>query len=79
MTRQPLDDRLSEVSVPTLIIWGRHDRILDVSCTERMKLGIPNNECIVFEDVGHVPQIECPAEAAGAQRKLINRSCASSS
>ena len=39
-----LTDRLGEISMPTLVIWGRHDRVLDVSCTEAMAASIPNNK-----------------------------------
>jgi len=79
ITQRPLDDRLGEVKTPTLIVWGREDRILDVSCTELMKERIPDNSCVVFDDVGHVPMIECPAATAAAHRELISRSCVSSS
>src|SRR3546814_6382778 len=32
MRDHPLNDRLGEVRAPTLILWGRHDRLIDVSC-----------------------------------------------
>ena len=70
---RPLDDRLYDVSVPTLIIWGRNDRILDVSCTELMQDRIPDNECVIFEETGHVPMLECPARTAAVQRDFIRR------
>ena len=73
MHNHPLDDRLHEISMPTLIIWGDHDRVLDVSCTQLMKARIPTNECVVFEGVGHVPMLECPAETASAHRGFITR------
>lgn len=60
----PLNARLGEVKVPTQIIWGRHDRLLDVSCAEVQHEGIKDSELVVFEDVGHVPMIEKPAETA---------------
>jgi len=61
---RPWTDELERLTAPTLIIWGRHDRLIDVSCTEVMQARIPNNHCVVFEDVGHVPMLECPTEAA---------------
>jgi pimeloyl-ACP methyl ester carboxylesterase len=66
-----LTDRLGDVSVPTLIIWGRHDKLIDVSCTEEMAAGIPDNKVVIFEDVGHVPMIECPGETARHHISLI--------
>ena len=34
---------------------------------------IPVNQCTVFEDIGHVPMLECPAETASVQRDFISR------
>jgi abhydrolase domain-containing protein 6 len=60
----PLNDRLGEIKLPTQIIWGRHDRLLDVTCAVVQHAGIPHSELVIFEDVGHVPMIEKPAETA---------------
>lgn len=65
--QHPLTERLPEVTVPTMIIWGRHDQLIDVSCVEVLENGIPDTESVVFEDVGHVPMIEQPAKTAEAQ------------
>jgi len=70
---RPLDDQLHNVSVPTLIVWGRCDRVIDVSCTEIMKERIPQNQCIVFEKTGHVPMLECPAQTASAHQEFISQ------
>ena len=70
---QPLDDQLHEIAAPTLIIWGRHDRVIDVSCTEVMKAKIPINHCLVFEDAGHVPMLECPGQSASAHLEHLNQ------
>jgi abhydrolase domain-containing protein 6 len=60
----PLNDRLGEIKIPTQIIWGRHDKLLDVTCAVVQHEGIPHSELVVFEDVGHVPMIEKPAATA---------------
>ncbi len=60
----PLNDRLAEIKLPTQIIWGRHDRLLDVTCAVVQHQGIPHSELVIFEDVGHVPMIEKPAATA---------------
>ncbi len=66
-----LTDRLGEVSTPTLIIWGRHDRLIDVSCAEVMAASIPNNKIVIFEDAGHIPMIEKPRQSALHHLELI--------
>ncbi len=64
MLNRPLNDRLDEVKMPVQIIWGRHDRLIDVTCAEVQHQGIAGSELVIFEDVGHVPMIELPAETA---------------
>jgi pimeloyl-ACP methyl ester carboxylesterase len=71
---KPLTDRLGEVSMPTLIIWGRHDRLIDVSCAEVMAAAIPDNRVVILEDVGHVPMIESPQVTARHHLNLIANS-----
>ena len=60
----PLNDKLSRVSVPTLVVWGRHDRLVDVSCVEVLQTGIRGCESVLFEDLGHMPMVEAPIRTA---------------
>lgn len=73
---QPLNDRLASVVAPTLIMWGRQDRLIDVSCTDVMKARIPDSRCVVFEETGHVPMLERPAESAAVHLEHLNAHCA---
>lgn len=68
----PLNDELHKVTAPTLIIWGRHDRLIDVSCTDVMKARIPDNHCVVFEETGHVPMLERPIKSAAVHLEHLN-------
>jgi abhydrolase domain-containing protein 6 len=61
---RPLNARLSEVSVPTLVIWGRNDKLIHVSCVAELEAGIANCESVIFDDVGHVPMLEKPGATA---------------
>jgi len=69
---QPLNDQLHTISAPTLIIWGRHDRLIDVSCSDVLKTSIPNNHCVVFEETGHVPMLERAAESAAVHFDFLS-------
>lgn len=71
MEAKPLNDRLGEVQVPTLIIWGRHDRLIDVSCVAVLENGIANSRSHVFDHVAHVPMIEDPKATAEVQRAFL--------
>jgi pimeloyl-ACP methyl ester carboxylesterase len=67
----PLNDRLGEVKVPTLIIWGRHDRLLDVSCVPVLEAGIAGSRSHIFEHVGHVPMVEDPKATADVMKGFL--------
>jgi len=54
-------DRLPAVEQPTLIVWGRNDRIVPVGGAYRYEQLIPDSSRFVLEDTGHVPMIERPA------------------
>lgn len=67
----PLNDRLGEVTVPTLIIWGRHDRLIDVSCVTVLDAGIADSEAHIIEHVGHVPMVEDAKATAAIIRTFL--------
>jgi pimeloyl-ACP methyl ester carboxylesterase len=53
--------RLEEIEVPTLIVWGRNDRVVPVPAALSYKKRIGENaELVIFDHCGHVPQIERP-------------------
>jgi len=53
---------VAEVRVPTLIVWGRHDRWIPAADADRFASAIPAARKVVLEECGHVPQEERPAE-----------------
>jgi pimeloyl-ACP methyl ester carboxylesterase len=61
MTDPTLADRLAEVSVPTLVLWGQSDRIVDRDYGQAYAEAIPGARYQPLERVGHLPQIEDPA------------------
>lgn len=67
----PLNDQLGKVKVPTLIIWGRHDQLIDVSSVAVLEQGIAGAQSHVFEHVGHVPMVEDPKATAAVQRSFL--------
>jgi pimeloyl-ACP methyl ester carboxylesterase len=53
--------RLEEIEVPTLIVWGRNDRVVPVPAALSYKRRIGDNaELVIFDECGHVPQLERP-------------------
>jgi abhydrolase domain-containing protein 6 len=68
---QGLEHVLPQIAAPTLILWGRQDRVLDVSSLDVMRPLMPHAKTVVLEDTGHLPQVERPLQAAAHLRALI--------
>ena len=49
-------------NMPTLVVWGRDDRIVSVECGELFRGAIRGARLEVFERCGHFPHLEKPAE-----------------
>ena len=52
--------RLEEVEVPTLVVWGRQDRIVPSSDAAEWADRLRNSRTVIFDHTGHVPQLERP-------------------
>jgi pimeloyl-ACP methyl ester carboxylesterase len=55
-----VEARLSELRMPTLLVWGRHDHIFPASHAELAKDKLPRGKVVIFDDSGHTPQMEEP-------------------
>jgi pimeloyl-ACP methyl ester carboxylesterase len=53
---------LTALKVPTLVVWGRHDRLVPQPIADLYARAIPGARKVVFENSGHFPQIEEAAE-----------------
>ena len=51
-------EKLPQLIMPTLIIWGNNDRILPSSHAKVAQNNIQNSVCIILDDCGHLPQLE---------------------
>lgn len=49
---------------PTLIVWGKEDRVLDYRNGEAFQQAIPGSQLSIMEGIGHAPMIEAPEESA---------------
>jgi pimeloyl-ACP methyl ester carboxylesterase len=57
--------------VPVLIIWGRNDPMIPVSHGEEAHEVIPGSRLEVFDDVGHLPQLEAPARFVAVLERFL--------
>ena len=53
-------DRLPDVKVPTLIVWGEKDSIIPVRDADEFERLIPDSRKLVMKDTGHIPMAERP-------------------
>ena len=53
-------DRLDDVEIPTLIVWGRNDLVVPVSDALEYQRLIRDSELVIFEQCGHIPMAERP-------------------
>ncbi len=51
--------RIPEITVPTLVLWGREDRVLPVEHAERFREALPHATVRIYPKCGHHPQTEC--------------------
>jgi pimeloyl-ACP methyl ester carboxylesterase len=68
-----LTDRLGELEVPVLIVWGELDRVIPSTHAVAALTSLPTAWIEIMEGVGHVPQVE----AAPAFSTIVNRWLAS--
>ncbi len=59
-----LDTLLAGSKTATLITWGDHDRVLDVSGAEALHKVMPNSAVAIMPNIGHVPAVEAPQASA---------------
>ncbi len=64
-------DKLADV--PTLIVWGKADRLVKPENLIRWKEVFPQANVLELEDVGHFPQIEAPDEVGRVLLEHIAR------
>jgi pimeloyl-ACP methyl ester carboxylesterase len=66
-----LGDRIAQITQPTLIIWGRQDKILGVKDADRFKRTIGQSKLVWIENCGHVPHLEQPQATAAAILQFV--------
>ncbi len=63
--------KYKSIDVPTLLVWGRHDKIVPIEMAERLHRDIPGSELVILESGGHIPQEEIPEETSIAVTRFL--------
>ena len=61
-----VDDRLAKIRIPTLVVWGKQDKLIPMTMGERYAAGIAGAKLVSFDKCGHVPPIEKTEEFLAA-------------
>ena len=65
--------RLSDITVPTLVMAGTHDQVAPLSQMQEMAAAIPNSVLRVIPDAGHLMNIERPDLFNGHVRDFLTK------
>lgn len=57
---------ISNISQPTLILWGDQDLLIPIENAKLFQKDIPNNTLFILKNTGHVPMEENPSESLEA-------------
>jgi pimeloyl-ACP methyl ester carboxylesterase len=55
---------MASIQAPTLILWGKEDRAINVANLATWQQHVPHVKTHVFEGIGHIPMIEIPVQSA---------------
>jgi pimeloyl-ACP methyl ester carboxylesterase len=66
-------ERLPEITLPTLLIWGNQDRLVPVSAAFAYRKRMPQAELALIDDTGHMVQMERPRRFNADVEEFIDR------
>ena len=63
--------RRGRCGLPTLVLWGSRDRLVDPALAPRLAAAVPDARLLVLEGVGHVAMLEAPEPTARAVLGMV--------
>lgn len=64
---------LSTIAVPTLVLWGEQDPLIEAASAEKFGKAIPGATVILYPNVGHMPQLEVPDKSGADVEAFLRR------
>jgi len=65
-------NRIKQVSVPTLIIWGKYDTVASLAIANRFHQDIKDSQLVIIDKAGHMVHQEQPDEVNAAIVSFLN-------
>jgi 2-hydroxy-6-oxonona-2,4-dienedioate hydrolase len=71
--RNNLGEELSQIKLPTLLVWGNNDIITPPFVAQEFHKLIPNSELYFVDKCGHAPMMEVPEEFNAILHKFLKK------
>lgn len=68
-----LESRIHEIEQPVLVVWGRHDRFINVKLGELLAKSLPNAHLEIIEDSGHFVHMDKPEALLQATHEFLEK------
>jgi pimeloyl-ACP methyl ester carboxylesterase len=66
-------NHIKDIKIPVLILWGQKDQLIPVSQANKFETALPNNQKIIYPELGHVPMEESPELVARSIRNWLKQ------
>jgi pimeloyl-ACP methyl ester carboxylesterase len=66
-----LEAELANINAPTLLLWCREDKVIDISAAEVFARGLPQSRTVILSGCGHMPMMAQPRQVAEALRAFL--------
>ncbi len=73
INQQVTDSQLRKITTPTLVIWGREDKILPLEDGRHIAAQIPGARLEIIDNTGHIPALEQPRAFIEAIEGFLTR------
>ena len=70
--REVLADRLAELEVPTLVVWGERDQVFPSFQAHKAVSRLHQGFLELIPDCGHLPHVERPDRFAAILGRFLN-------
>lgn len=70
--RHYVADLLPQIAAPTLLIWGKEDKITPIHVAHEFADTIPDSHLVILDECGHAPMMEKPREFNFALQHYLN-------
>jgi len=67
------------MTLPTLLLWGDHDRVIPLWVGQRLAEDLPRARLVVLDRCGHLPPEERPGDSWTAMSAFLDETAAVSS